>query len=161
MTFAADLEKFRQKTGQTVDELVGGVITRLAESIDRRSPVGDPEYWLYNRGDKDNPDYVNFLAYRDADGYVGGRFRGNWQLGIGKLPTDTLDTVDPDGKETLGRIIAAIPDDASGRVYYLANNLPYAQRIEHGWSRQAPTGVVGLTVLEFQQVVRDEADKLT
>ena len=28
-------------------------------------------------------------------------------------------------------------------VVYLQNNLPYAERIENGWSQQAPTGVYG------------------
>ena len=144
MTFALDLAKFAEKAGANADELVGGVVVRLAQAVDRRSPVGDATYWQ-------SP---------PPKGYVGGRFRGNWQLGIGSLPSGTLARPDPTGSATVGRIIAAIPDDASGRVYYLANNLPYAQRIEHGWSRQAPTGVVGLTVTEFQQVVRQVAETL-
>ena len=28
-------------------------------------------------------------------------------------------------------------------VVYLQNNLPYAERIENGWSKKAPTGVYG------------------
>lgn len=144
MTFALDLAKFAEKAGQRADELVGGIVVRIAKAVDERSPVGDAVYW------KSKP----------PKGYVGGRFRANWQLGIGVLPQGTLNRVDPTGAATVGRIIAAIPDQASGRVYYLANNLPYAQRIEHGWSRQAPTGVVGLTVTEFQQVVRQVAETL-
>ncbi|WP_064642361.1 HK97 gp10 family phage protein [Moraxella catarrhalis] len=28
-------------------------------------------------------------------------------------------------------------------LIYIQNNLPYALRLEHGWSQQAPTGVYG------------------
>ena len=41
------------------------------------------------------------------------------------------------------------------------NNAPYAQRIENGWSRQAPQGLVGLTVVMFQQIVREAAEALS
>jgi hypothetical protein len=50
-----------------------------------------------------------------------------------------------------------VPNDAAGRVFYLANNVPYAQRIEDGWSRQAPTGLVALTAMEFQNIVGESA----
>jgi len=39
-----------------------------------------------------------------------------------------------------------------GDIVYLANNLPYAQRLEDGWSQQAPEGMVKLTVQRFQQI---------
>jgi hypothetical protein len=53
-------------------------------------------------------------------------------------------------------IVSSIPGQAAGLVFYLTNNVPYAQRIEDGWSRQAPNGLVALTAVEFQQIV-DEA----
>jgi hypothetical protein len=43
-------------------------------------------------------------------------------------------------------------------VHFLTNNLPYALRLEYGWSKnQAPAGMVGLAVAEFQSIVRDAA----
>lgn len=156
MTFALDLKRFAEKAGKRADMLVGGIVVALHGKIDERSPVGDPELWVYNRGSKESPDYVNYLAYRDADGYVGGRFRGNWQLGIGSMPDGVLNRVDPDGGAVRAEIKAAIPAKAAGNVFWLANNLPYAERLENGWSTQAPTGMVGLTVREFQSVVNDQ-----
>jgi len=38
-------------------------------------------------------------------------------------------------------------------VYFLVNNVPYAQALEDGHSTQAPQGIYGLTALEFQQYV--------
>ena len=41
----------------------------------------------------------------------------------------------------------------AGDVIYLTNNLPYAVPLEEGYSKQAPAGMVALTVQDFQSVV--------
>jgi hypothetical protein len=138
--FALQLQKFAQKTGEKADLAVGRIVIGVAAELDRRSPVGDSSYWQHPA----------------PKGYVGGRFRGNWQLGVGVVPAGETGAVDTTGAETQGRIIAAVPEKASGLVYYLVNNVPYARRIEDGWSRQAPQGLVGLTTIMFQRIV-DEA----
>lgn len=139
MSFELDLKKFAEKAAARADEAVAGIVTGLHVKIDARSPVGDARYWK-------NP---------PPKGYVGGRFRANWQLGVGSMPGGTIATPDPDGGSVRARIQAAIPSDAAGKIYYLVNNVPYAQRLEHGWSRQAPQGVVGLSLLEVQDVVNN------
>jgi hypothetical protein len=138
MSFALDLQKFAEKTGKKADDAVGAIVVRISAELDRRSPVGDATYWQHPA----------------PAGYVGGRFRGSWNLGVGELPAN-VETVDPSGAATQGRIIATIPEQASGKVYYLFNATPYGRRIEEGWSRQAPQGVVGLTVIQFQRIVDD------
>ncbi|NBT33816.1 MAG: hypothetical protein EBT13_18445 [Rhodobacteraceae bacterium] len=42
--------------------------------------------------------------------------------------------------------LAAYPDTLP--IIYIQNNLPYANRLENGWSGQAPQGMVALTVAE-------------
>ncbi|KAA5656825.1 hypothetical protein J471_5157, partial [Acinetobacter baumannii 1032359] len=32
-----------------------------------------------------------------------------------------------------------------GNLVYIQNNQPYAERLENGWSDQAPQGIYGLT----------------
>jgi len=83
-----------------------------------------------------------------------GRARGNWQVAIGSVPSGTLDLNDASGTATVSKATAATAGVKAGDVIYLVNNLPYAQRLEDGYSGQAPAGMVGLTVQEFQQVVR-------
>jgi len=48
-------------------------------------------------------------------------------------------------------MIGTINGKASeGDTIYLVNNLPYAQRLEGGWShRQAPNGMVALSIQKF------------
>lgn len=142
--FTADLNKFADKTKLRGDQVVGDVVIQLYRAVDGRSPVGDATYWTHPA----------------PKGYVGGRFRGNWQLGDGVMPSGETGAIDPSGAETQGRILASIPAQAAGRIYYLMNNVPYADRIENGWSRQAPQGVVGLTVIEFPRMVDQAARAL-
>lgn len=159
--FSLQIQKFIEKAGARADDVVGEVVTNLAATVDYRSPIGDPELWLYNKGTSENPEYTHYLTYRDADGYVGGRFRANWNLSIGAPDESTSDRTDtspkdPDrGGARTGEITAIIPEQAAGNVYYLANSLPYAQRLEDGWSTQAPNGIVSRTVVEFQSIVDD------
>lgn len=126
MSFALDLQKFAEKAQAKADDAVGRVVVAISAEIDMRSPVDT------------------------------GRFRGNWQLGVGSMPGGSLERLDKTGDATQARIQAAIPDQASGHIYYIANNLPYAMRLEHGYSKQAPGGMVGLAVTRFQAIV-DEA----
>lgn len=83
-----------------------------------------------------------------------GRFRANWQVAVGSIPSGTLELDDRSGTATISKATAGTAGVKAGDVIYLVNNLPYAQRLEDGYSQQAPAGMVGLTVQEFQRVVR-------
>lgn len=83
-----------------------------------------------------------------------GRFRANWQVAIGSVPDGTLELTDASGTATISKATAATAGVQAGDVIYLVNNLPYAQRLEDGYSGQAPAGMVGLTVQEFQRIVK-------
>lgn len=37
------------------------------------------------------------------------------------------------------------------------NNLPYIERLENGWSQQAPTGMVRITLSEFERKLNQAA----
>lgn len=143
-SFTLDLQRFAEKCAERADDAVGNIVVRIAAELDKRSPVGDATYWK-------NP---------PPAGYIGGHFRANWQLGVGAMPMGEIPGVDRTGKKTQGRIMAEIPEQAAGKVFYIANNAPYAQRLEYGWSRQAPQGLVGLTVTMFQDIVRDAVEAL-
>lgn len=144
MSFALDLQRFAEKTKAKADDAVGNIVVRVASELDKRSPVGDAAYWI-------TP---------PPKGYIGGHFRANWQLGVGVIPAGVRAGVDPSGTLALPAIIAEIPEEAAGKVYYLVNNAPYARRLEDGWSRQAPQGIVGLTAIMFQQIVNEAVGAL-
>ncbi len=92
---------------------------------------------------------------KTGKGYVGGRFRANWQVGIGAMNSDTSAAPDKTGAAALARGNAAIGtwQPGSGTIY-LTNSLPYALPLEYGYSQQAPSGMVRLTVQDFDIYVR-------
>lgn len=148
--FTVQLQAIAAKTQQKLDDFVGLVVIGVAARLDYRSPIGDAVYW----------------TSKPPPGYVGGRFRANWQLGVGHAPGGEINAVDrsakdPDrGGDTTARILVGLPVEGkrAGPIYYLVNNVPYADRIEHGWSRQAPTGLVALTATEFQALANRAAE---
>ena len=79
-----------------------------------------------------------------------GRFRGNWQPAIGSVPTGEVELLDPSGDIVIAKVQGVTAGMEIGDVIYMANNLPYAQRLEDGWSQGAPSGMVRLTVQRFQ-----------
>ena len=81
-----------------------------------------------------------------------GRFRGNWQVATGQAPSGTVEMTDPSGATVTAQVAGEIEGMEPGDVIYLVNNLPYAQRLEDGWSQQAPGGMVALTVQRFRPI---------
>lgn len=138
--FALDLSAWVKKAKGNMDGVVRKVVLDLGTRIVMRSPVGDGSHW------KSPP----------PPGYIGGRFRANWQYGEATRPAGTLLAIDPKGNSTVTKLVAGVKPDAAGKIHWLTNNLPYAQRLEYGWSkRQAPAGMVGITVTEYQTIVRN------
>ena len=148
MSFSLQLAEFVKKAAARADEAVREIVIEVAANIDKRSPVGNPDLW----------------ASPPPKGYTGGRFRGNWQYGNYSgvmIPTGETGAIDPTGAATQAAIVAAIPVKAAGVRHVLINNVPYAMVLERGrvagpparGSTQAPKGMVGLAVVEFQQSV--------
>lgn len=88
-------------------------------------------------------------------GYVGGRFRGNWQFTIGIPASGELDRIDPSGAETLAALTAQVASLTAGQTAYIVNNLPYATSLEYGHSTQAPAGMIRVTVARFQEIIQE------
>ncbi len=74
-----------------------------------------------------------------------GRFKANWTVSDIK-PGSTI----PDPRAG----IEALKSFKPGTSIYISNNLPYARKLEYGWSKQAPNGMVRLTVMEAPDFIR-------
>lgn len=144
MTFALDLAAFRNKTSAKVRAVTRKIVIDVGSALVMKSPVGNPDLWA-------KPSSA-------PAGYVGGRFRANWQYGYGTPDKSTSTKVDASGQATISAIVGEVSGREAAGVHYITNSLPYAQRIEEGHSqRQAPQGVVRLTVIEFQSIVDNAA----
>lgn len=84
-----------------------------------------------------------------------GRFRGNWQVGVGSSPKGTLNRLDKSGSEAISAGAATIAHVQFGQVVRITNNLPYARRLEYGWSQQAPAGMVRVTAARLEGIVKN------
>ena len=182
-SFALNLAAFAEKAQGAIDASLREIIIEVGSSLIRMSPVGNPEIWAqntvateYNKAVDDHnsalrSDPTNLtkggrlkrgrklndgMDVKAPEGYVGGRFRGNWHLSIDVVENVTFDEVDPTGRETIAALVSAVSDFTAGQAAYLINNLPYGIALEYGHSKQAPGGMVRITVARFQQIV-DEA----
>lgn len=128
--FTLDIQAFVAKAKKNPETVMRAVSLKLFSAIIKASPVDT------------------------------GRFRGNWQT-TGVTPaTGLIAGVDPTGNKAVNSAATFITNAPGWATFTLTNNLPYAERLEYGWSKQAPTGVVRVNVIRFQQLINEEAAKV-
>ena len=128
--FTLDIQAFVAKAKKNPETVMRSVSLKLFSAIIKASPVDT------------------------------GRFRGNWQT-TGVTPaTGLIAGVDPTGNKAVNSAATFITNAPGWDTFTLTNNLPYAERLEYGWSKQAPTGIVRINVIRFQQLINEEAAKV-
>ncbi|HGJ5877019.1 MAG TPA: hypothetical protein ACHBX0_12525 [Arsenophonus sp.] len=111
------------------------------------SPVGNSSVWQVNAKIAEKGKGKE----RKPTGYTGGRFRGNWQVTFDEIPMAETGRIDKSGNVTQveGNLVIC-QFKVSMKSVYFSNVVPYAYRLEMGHSKQAPNGLVRITVQEFQ-----------
>lgn len=142
------IEGITRSMNRVTYESVAAMVIRM----DEVSPVGDPARWA-NQAE---------ARRRVAAGYIGGQFRGNWQLGINQRPVGWIEgRIDPSGVSTVAENISKIPKAASrGYTFHLVNNVPYARALEDGHSKQMPRNMIRRIRAEFPQIVNRIAQEI-
>jgi hypothetical protein len=79
-----------------------------------------------------------------------GRFRANWNVSVGKPDYSTSDITAPRKAEFEITKVDRLPTD---NVVLLSNGLPYARRLEYGYSSQAPGGMIRISVMEYKALI--------
>ena len=75
-----------------------------------------------------------------------GAFRQNHRVSIGNI--DNSFDVDDTGNDALSKGIRTIQAGGGlGKIVYISNSLPYAEKLENGYSQQAPQGIYSLSFL--------------
>lgn len=123
MSFSADIAKYAQKTGLSIDSAVVSVCAQVTTAIIKKSPVDT------------------------------GRLRGNWYPSIDTPSNETSQT------RSEGEAIAqgvATAKQASGKIFWLSNNLDYAYSIEYlrYSSVKAPNGMLRVSVEEAEEKLK-------
>lgn len=128
--FTLDIQAFVAKAKKNPEKVMRSVSLKLFSAIIKASPVDT------------------------------GRFRGNWQT-TGVTPaTGLISGVDPTGNKAVNSAATFITNAPGWDTFTLTNNLPYAERLEYGWSKQAPVGMVRVNIARFQQLINEEAAKV-
>lgn len=83
-----------------------------------------------------------------------GTFRNNWNVSTGTRDDTTTMGGDKSGNAAIAKGNAVISTLPPYTVVWISNNLPYARRLETGWSKQAPAGMVALTLAELEAQLR-------
>lgn len=80
-----------------------------------------------------------------------GRAQGNWFATINTVSNETSEKRSGTEASIVARDEAK---KAYGNVFNLTNNLPYINRLEYGWSNQAPQGMVRLTAEKISLAIK-------
>lgn len=78
-----------------------------------------------------------------------GQFRSNWLVTVGQQSEVTQEGSGPRFWVESTFELANYPNLDGWPIIYLQNNLPYASRLEDGYSRQAPYGILSLVSAEL------------
>lgn len=78
-----------------------------------------------------------------------GRFRANWVVGNGSVNSMTKESFQAANNAPVINSLKV-----NGQTIYITNSLPYANRLEYGYSKQAPAGMVRITLVEVQSMAR-------
>ena len=124
MSWESDWKKIESKIDRTLDQGIRATILELSTAIIKDTPAKT------------------------------GRARGNWQASIGRGATGEVSVVNKRAGEA--KAILNVNQKASvavGDLYYLTNNVPYIERLEYGWSKQAPGGMVRKNMQNFNRLL--------
>lgn len=152
-SFSISLEKFAVKSVKQAVLAAQAITMEVNSRLVYRSPVGDPSKWT-----------EGFKAAGIALGwfdknYIGGRFRANWGVKVGSPWGGVIDTVDKTGSATVSKNNAEIARWNGRGSIFITQHLPYGPALEHGHSKQAPSGMVRITVAEMQNGAAEAAIK--
>jgi hypothetical protein len=87
-----------------------------------------------------------------------GRFRVSWQVGENAAPGGEKPAGTYSGIPQIERI--GYREEKLGNIYSVHNNLPYAEPLANGSSKQAPAGWVQGIAKDIQGFVRTNADRI-
>ena len=135
MSLSTDLAKIAARNKQKLLKVARNSLMRVGGSIVAKSPVDS------------------------------GRFKNNWLAAYGAIDTTVTNNkaktdFGVEAGAVIGRLKAKVDGLVEGQVFYFTNSLPYAQRLEYGWSDQAPAGMVRLSVANWQTIVAEEVKRV-
>lgn len=182
--FMSSINLFVEGSKGKMEEVVRRTGIKILGRLVDMSPVGNPELWAINQtamqynvavfeaNEAAKLDPANLtktgrlkkksrisdsMDIKSPPGYTGGRFKGNWQIGIGNQPSGETGRIDPSGKMTtaVGNMVLE-QFKVGAKAIYFVNNVPYAYRLEvEGHSQQAPNGMIRIVAKDVTAILKE------
>lgn len=86
-----------------------------------------------------------------------GDYVADWDVKVGGWPSDSEQPADPGKRRTRARLREIIKTAKFGDAIFFENDDPAATKLEFGYSKQAPQGVVRLTARNWRRFVQGAA----
>lgn len=188
-SFMDSINAFIEKGKRNQELVVQKAGIKILNRLVTMSPVGNPELWANNHTAKSYNDAVfehneelkkdsanltktgrlkkrarvtDSMDIKAPAGYTGGRFRGNWQVGLDIQPDGETGRIDKSGNMTMAVGNYMLEQFKVGtKAIYFTNNVPYALELELGHSSQAPSGLVRITALEAKKYFDEAASEVS
>lgn len=128
-TFSQQISSFNGKTRTKLQQVRRGATIALFNSVVQDTPV------------------------------LTGRARGNWRISEGKPELAEINRDDTSGQIVQAEIASTVAASSGDTPIFMANNLPYIEPLENGYSKKAPEGMVRKNVVRFDQLVKLEVAK--
>ena len=131
MTFTLDLQKFEDAIPLDIATFMQKTVFTIYNGVTLKSPVDT------------------------------GRFKGNWNVSLGAPNYSTIKTATstPLGASASKSIVSELLKIDGTKPVYISNGLPYAARLESGYSTQAPFGMVDITLTEYKAFLAKQIGK--
>lgn len=187
-SFMASINAFIEKGKRNQELVVQKAGIKILNRLITMSPVGNPELWAINNtavsyndavfehNEEMKKDLANLtktgrlkkrtrvtdgMEIKAPAGYTGGRFRGNWQVGLDVQPDGETGRIDRSGNMTMAVGKYMLEQFKVGtKAIYFTNNVPYAYRLEFGHSSQAPNGMVRITAEDAVKYFTEAANEV-
>ncbi len=149
MAFEEEFKREILQVKSSSEKVLKVLAIELFRSVISDTPVGNPDLWLYNHPTRGFIDYVGYLGA--PEGYTGGHARSNWFLSFNSPSNRVTNSISSESTK-VNQISRVINASTNRFKYILTNNLPYIDRLEMGYSTQAPSGMVARNVLRVEQL---------
>lgn len=131
MSFSADLSKYAKRTKSDIGQAKRAIVFNVFREVIKKTPVDT------------------------------GRAKANWFVSD-DAPSLLVDArKDKSGLDNIGVSSKAELDQITTKLGldFLTNNLPYIERLEFGYSNQAPAGMLRSTLRQFIQIAQKQGWK--
>lgn len=124
---------------EACSKIINATALQMYKRIVDRTPIGNPNLW--------HPPYW-------PKNYIPGTLKASWNLSFNGVQRNTTGQFSSsDQLVTSGGLSLRLNSTNSNQAITISNPQPYAQRVETGWSTQAPSGMMRITVAEYTSIV--------